>query len=888
MRPHPHLGVALFVCGAACGGDDSADATGAGAAGAGGSNATGGSVATGGGSSTTGAGSPTSAISTGAGGGQGGDGSTGLLPEEPLRGERLARIVLDVDAEGDPIPEDFLGVSMEVDSVRPALGVSAAEPNAEALTLLSNLGRATLRIGGTSTDQTCWNPSRGARPAGCSYDVTADTMGAIAGASEHLGWDVLVGVNLQLDDVARAVAFVEDGVSAIPAARVRALELGNEPNLYAARGVRPDGWGFPDYLEEWSAHADAIGADFPLAGPAVAPASSWEADIPEFAATTAASLITGHRYGVRACSAPRTVEELLDPSTATGERAWAEDLVAVAAAEGKPFHVTETGAVGCAPPGGFPTTFASALWAVDALFGYAAAGAAGANLHTWQNSSIRAGFGANNLFDAQGIPPAQPDQPWGYDTTARPMYYGALLFSRVQGSDLLEPAVSDATANLSVWAARERCDDAGGACRLRVVVVNKDLLHGGWVSLELSEERGPARLLQVRAPTILSASGITFGGREVDPDTGGLAEPDEALVTTDASGAYGFNVPHASVVMLTIEPEGDAAGEGGAGGGCETPQEPEPPVHDNPLSDTPCADPGAIRVETRRDPCAPPQVDYWMACTGRSPDGGTYNLFHGSDLASWEHVGALFPPGEGPTWIDGQVWAPEIHRVGDRFVAYFAAQPGTDPNYFCLGAATSEEAGGPYLDIGEPLLCDPEVSLIDATYFEDTVSGRHFLYFKPNWNAQDITTTIDVMELAPDGLSVTGPRVELIANDLPWEGDIVEAPWVFRQGSYLFLMYSADLYNDGYKVGVARGFDPMGPFEKRGDPILVGSADWLHPGHHSIVEAFGARFAVYHAYPASDPASGRRPLLDRMGWDAEDWPTIAGGTPSGGPVDLVP
>jgi beta-xylosidase len=335
---------------------------------------------------------------------------------------------------------------------------------------------------------------------------------------------------------------------------------------------------------------------------------------------------------------------------------------------------------------------------------------------------------------------------------------------------------------------------------------------------------------------------------------------------------------------------GGGSGGHGANGGapCEAALEPAPPPHQNPLIDSGCADPGAIRFEQPGpDPCGPPTVEYFMACTGGSPDGGIYRMYRSSDMVAWEDAGAIFPSGSEPAWVDGQTWAPEIHQVGEKYVAYYSAQAGNTPDYFCLGAASADTPAGPFEDIGAPLLCDPVVSLIDASYLFDETTGRHWLYFKPNWNAQGQTTTIDVIELAADGLSLIGPRTELIENDLPWEGDIVEAPWVMRRDDFFYLFYSADFYNNGYKVGVARASAPDGPFEKLGQPILVADEAWIHPGHNSVVHAHGQAFMVYHAYQAADPGAGRRPMLDRIDWTYEGWPTINDGTPSNQEVDLL-
>ena len=62
--------------------------------------------------------------------------------------------------------------------------------------------------------------------------------------------------------------------------RLEYFQIGNEPDLYqdANNGTRPPGWGFADYLREWTGYAEAIAARVPAArfgGPDVGASSDW-------------------------------------------------------------------------------------------------------------------------------------------------------------------------------------------------------------------------------------------------------------------------------------------------------------------------------------------------------------------------------------------------------------------------------------------------------------------------------------------------------------------------------------------------------------------------------------------------------------------------------------
>ncbi len=292
----------------------------------------------------------------------------------------------------------------------------------------------------------------------------------------------------------------------------------------------------------------------------------------------------------------------------------------------------------------------------------------------------------------------------------------------------------------------------------------------------------------------------------------------------------------------------------------------------NPVIGGDCPDPGVLRVG----------ADYYLTCTsGNAPEA--FPIRRSRDLVRWERVGAVFPAGRRPSWASGDFWAPEIHRVGARYVAYFTAR--RSGGQLCIGAASADSPTGPFTDLGRPLLYDASMGLIDATMYQHA-DGARYLYWKEDGNAVGRATPIHGQRLSPDGLSVTGPAPTLITNDLPWEGGLVEAPWVVSEGASVYLFYSANAFYDGrYAVGVARASSPLGPFVKRGAPIVATGGSFVGPGHGSVVDApSGGQALVYHAWRegfVNTAGEGREVLVDRVTWSG-GWPALAG-APSDGP-----
>lgn len=278
-----------------------------------------------------------------------------------------------------------------------------------------------------------------------------------------------------------------------------------------------------------------------------------------------------------------------------------------------------------------------------------------------------------------------------------------------------------------------------------------------------------------------------------------------------------------------------------------------------------CADPGVVKLAN----------GFEVVCTG-----GGYPSFTSPDLVHWKSNGTLFSKSTQPKWASGNFWAPEIHHVGDGLVVYFAALS-PKRGRMCIGAA--KQVNGVYRDIGRPLVCDEGVGLIDPHVLSE--NGRHWLYYKTDANAlrPQKPTVIYGHELGADGLSFVGKRKKLIENTLAWEGDVVEAPWVMHRGGYYYLFYSGFRYcNPTYGVGVARARSPLGPFAKKGAPILHSNAKWSGPGHNSVVSTGGHDYIVYHAYKGAHQCGddgARKLLVDRIDWKG-GWPSIDGGVPS--------
>ncbi len=281
----------------------------------------------------------------------------------------------------------------------------------------------------------------------------------------------------------------------------------------------------------------------------------------------------------------------------------------------------------------------------------------------------------------------------------------------------------------------------------------------------------------------------------------------------------------------------------------------------NPVYDQNFADPQVIAVDNG-----------YVAFATNGALGNVQTL-KSADLVSWEQVGDALP--SLPTWTTpGKVWAPEVAvHAADRYVMYYTTADDASGRQ-CVGVAVASAATGPYVDKSlKPLICQSdEGGSIDASPFQDS-SGKRWLYWKNDGNAIGVDTWIYVSELSPDGLSLVGPTRRLIKQDLPWEGNLVEAPYMVDRNGKFHLFYSANAYDkETYAVGHALCSTPTGPCTKSGDPILATTPDAAGPGHNMVLVKDNRYWFIYHAW---DPAAvgvdppGRTMWLSELTWTAD-------------------
>ncbi|MET0403068.1 MAG: family 43 glycosylhydrolase [Cystobacter sp.] len=310
------------------------------------------------------------------------------------------------------------------------------------------------------------------------------------------------------------------------------------------------------------------------------------------------------------------------------------------------------------------------------------------------------------------------------------------------------------------------------------------------------------------------------------------------------------------------------------------PAEPPPPENIPPLEVTnpvipgDFADPSIIKVGG----------DYWASATS-SEWGPHFPLLRSKDLLHWEQMGAVFT--QPPSWAEANYWAPELVLDRDRIYVLYTARKKGGP--LCVAMATAAQPQGPYTDQG-PLVCEA-LGSIDGALIRDE-NERLFLVWKLDGNSAGLPTPLWAQALDMDGPTprLVGEKTQLILNDTPWEGQLVEGAYLLRRQGWFYLFYAGSGccgIDCNYGMGVARSRKLLEGWEKNPlNPIMRNNPSFRCPGHGSVVtDDQGRDYLLYHAYRTTDSIYvGRQGMLDAIQWGADGWPTINSRRGPGGKV----
>ena len=449
---------------------------------------------------------------------------------------------------GRRIPNAFFGVSIEYEELSRYEAEGALFDRVMSLIRPEDGSRMVLRVGGKSADHVYWQAA-GAPPPKWVSIITSRWLTNLANLVRSDGLRVMLDLNLAVHAPALEAAFALAAKEALPRDSLAALEIGNEPDLYKGqpplRKQRVPGtdvgprwnvnYSASEYRRDWTVYARALRSAVPklaLGGPEIISASpTWLAAV-EGLGELDPSFLTIHRYPGSTCFQETSplypkISTLLSEGATAGLAASVANAIAYAHARHQALRVDEVNSISCGGNVGVANSFATALWAPDALMEMIRAGVDAVN---WELRPVA----LNAPFTAQPDSIQALPEMYGLAVFAQMTHHGAYLL----GSSLIQPA----GGHLKAWAVVY-------AGAMRVLVINKGASSAN-VSLRLGVQ-GHAFVKRLLAPGIGAATGVTFGGQTIGAD-GRWHGKLHAPAVPDQGGTYTVSVPGYSAAMVTV------------------------------------------------------------------------------------------------------------------------------------------------------------------------------------------------------------------------------------------------------------------------------------------------------------------------------------------------
>jgi hypothetical protein len=450
---------------------------------------------------------------------------------------------------GPVIPPNFMGLAFDPYTLQVTIPQNQV-PSTALVNLLKALGTGVLRINAgdychPQHGESWWTPgTRDTRSDGCTVLIGADfdRLFQICAAAN---WTVIFGVNFAAalpDTFAAEAAFIHARGGSL----LTAIEIGNEPDLYALSRVRASSYDFAAYAVEVNAFLAAMAQRAPGV-PIAAPATANVNDTAWFRQAIAQNpsrfaLATQHMYATaNDASIPvgsfiyTSIPHLLSDTLRTVMLTWLKTFVADSRPFSVPTRLTETNVTDGVVPG-VNDVFASALWGLDHLFLAAEAGLAG--VHIFAGSYFTQNINSYSPFTMAS----------DGTVAARPLLYGMLAFQDAARGQVLTLT----TTNTRRWNFSAHGAVTAGDGTMRFALVNDDTAAV------------PVRIVVPNATTVTvrrlvagtsaaplsDSTDVTYAGAKVT--TLGTFTPVTSEVITPTAGTFVVNVPPTSAAIVVV------------------------------------------------------------------------------------------------------------------------------------------------------------------------------------------------------------------------------------------------------------------------------------------------------------------------------------------------
>ena len=478
-------------------------------------------------------------------------------------------LTLPAEATGPHMPDDFVGLSYEVQQLTdPSFFSPSNSGLIREFKALSTQG--VLRLGGNTSEFAYWRPTPASpepehpktrevvgEPKPQNYAVTEEAVRNLAAFLKATGWTCLYGIGMGTNVPERAAKEAEF-VAKTLGSSLQYFQIGNEVDLFDRHLRDPQTWSSKTYLDEWLTLARAIEARVPEAKfgmPDVASKVGWLTEIadlwPSVQNPPHVTTLTHHHYfGGPATNPEVNIPNLLKPATMAKVQKTADTATAAAGKVGARVRMTEGNTCYRGGKPGVSDVFAAALWSADYSLLLASSNYSGINLHGGTGPSVANSVGGSLPGDAllkdKGESPEQiaahphpfytPIATFSSEYTMEPVAYGLKFAGLFSGGTFLPADLTAKIQAAGVDASAYAAKLDGG--QISVIILNKDTEK----DLDLTIDFGTGKVGSVETE-MLHAPNLESREAHITRGKAGNSK----------GGKYAVKVPHASGLRLTLK-----------------------------------------------------------------------------------------------------------------------------------------------------------------------------------------------------------------------------------------------------------------------------------------------------------------------------------------------
>lgn len=256
-------------------------------------------------------------------------------------------------------------------------------------------------------------------------------------------------------------------------------------------------------------------------------------------------------------------------------------------------------------------------------------------------------------------------------------------------------------------------------------------------------------------------------------------------------------------------------------------------------------------------------------------------------------------------WNSDCIWAPELHRIGNKWYIYYAAGKSGPPYVYQRSGvleSVTDDPQGEYIDRGVLKTGSDPADHVGTIWAIDVTLLKHRNDLYAVWSGWEKNTNTDktpqhlYIARMSNPYTISSERIKISSPVESWETggplNLNEGPQILQRKNNTFIIYSTrESWTQNYRLGQLKlkpkAKTPMSPesWEKSG-PVFQGTDKVHGVGHASFTRSPDNKewWIIYHSKKDLKPGWDRDIRAQKFEWDSNGNPIFGMPQPAGIPL----